>query len=60
VKQLGGPPPDGFFIIVADVYPAGGASRVDVQKHMPGYDGVMKAIRGWAQGTTTACPDLAQ
>ena len=61
IKQLGGPPPEGFFIIVTDVYPADrGTSRVDVQKHMPGYDGVIKAIRRWAEGTSMACPDLAQ
>src|SRR5258706_13342275 len=61
VTQLGGPPPEGFFIIVTDVYPADkNTSRVDVQKHMPGYAGVMKAIRNWAEGTSMACPDPAQ
>lgn len=59
--QLGSPPPDGFFIIVADVYPANAnTSRVDVQKHTLGYAGVMKAIRHWAEGTNMGCPDLAQ
>ncbi len=61
ITQLGGPPPEGFFIIVTDVYPADkNTSRVDVQKHMPGYAGVIKAIRNWAEGTSMACPDLAQ
>lgn len=59
--QVGGPPPEGFFIIVTDVYPADkNTSRVDVQKHMPGYAGVMKAIRHWAEGTNMGCPDMAQ
>lgn len=61
LTQVGGPPPEGFFIIVTDVYPADkNTSRVDVQKHMPGYAGVMKAIRHWAEGTNMGCPDLAK
>jgi hypothetical protein len=61
ITQVGGPPPEGFFIIVADVYPVDkGAARVEVQKHMPGFEGVMKAIRNWAEGTNMACPDLSQ
>jgi hypothetical protein len=61
ITQLGGPPPEGFFIIVTDVYPVDrSTSRVDVQKHMPGYDGVIKAVRNWAEGTNMGCPDLAQ
>jgi hypothetical protein len=27
---------------------------------MPGYDAVIKAVHGWAEGTSMACPDLAQ
>jgi hypothetical protein len=61
ITQLGGPPPEGFFIIVTDVYPVDrNTSRVDVQKHMPGYDGVIKAVHNWADGTSLGCPDLAQ
>lgn len=54
-----GAPPEGFYIIVTDVYPLGkNASRVDVQKQMPGFSGAMKAIRHWAEGTNLGCPDL--
>ena len=61
LKQLGGPPPDGFFIIVADVYPKGkNATQVDLQKHVPGLTDAMKAIRQWADGTNMGCPDLSQ
>jgi len=61
LTQLGGPPPEGFFIIVTDVYSVDkNTSRVDVQKHTPGYVGVIKAIRAWAEGTSMGCPDLAQ
>ena len=61
ITQVGGPPPEGFFIIVTDVYPVDrGTSRVEVQKHTPGYDAVMKAVRGWAEGSSMACPDLSQ
>ena len=60
-KQLGGPPPEGFFIIVTDVYPTDkNTSRVEVQKHTLGYAGVMKAARHWAEGTNMGCPDVAQ
>jgi hypothetical protein len=61
ITQVGGPPPEGFFIIVADVYPTDkNSSRVEVQKHIPGFDGVMKAVHNWAEGSNMACPDLAQ
>jgi hypothetical protein len=61
VTQLGGPPPEGFFIMVTDVYTVDkNTSRVDVQKHTPGYAGLLKAIRTWAEGTSMSCPDLAQ
>ena len=61
VTQLGGPPPEGFFIIVTDIYPVDkNASRVEVQKHIPGFDGVMKAVHNWAEGTNMGCPDMAQ
>jgi hypothetical protein len=61
ITQVGGPPPEGFFIVVTDIYPVDkNASRVDVQKHMPGYEGVMKAIHNWAEGSNMGCPDLAQ
>jgi hypothetical protein len=60
ITQVGGPPPEGFFIIVADIYPVDkNASRVEVQKDMPGFDGVMKAVHNWAEGTNMGCPDLA-
>ena len=61
ITQVGGPPPEGFFIVVTDIYPVDkNASRVEVQKDTPGYDAVMKAIRNWAEGSNMACPDLAQ
>lgn len=61
LTQLGGPPPEGFFIIVTDVYSVDkNTSRIDVQKHTPGYAGLIKAIRTWAEGTSMGCPDLAQ
>jgi hypothetical protein len=60
ISQLN-PPPDGFFIIVADVYPVDkNTSRVDVQKQTPAYADAMKAIRNWAEGTNMGCPDLSQ
>src|SRR4030095_9931777 len=39
ITQAGGPPPEGFFIIVTDIYPVDkNAARVEVQKDMPGFD----------------------
>ena len=61
ITQLGGPPPDGFFVLVTDVYPVDrNTTRVDVQKHVPGFAGAMKAVRSWAEGTNMGCPDLGQ
>ena len=55
----GGPPPDGFFIMVTDIYPAGNnATRVDIQKRIVGFGDVMKVVRQWAEGTGTGCPTL--
>jgi hypothetical protein len=60
VSQLN-PPPDGFFVIVTDVYAVDkSTSRVDVQKHTPMHANAMQAIRNWAEGTNMGCPDMTQ
>jgi hypothetical protein len=61
ITQVGGPPPEGFFTFVTDVYPVDkNTTRVDVQKQTPIHGDVVKAIRNWAEGTRMGCPDLAQ
>ena len=61
ITQAGDPPPEGFFTFVTDVYPVDKTTtRIDVQKQTPIHDGVVKAVRKWADGTSTGCPDLAQ
>jgi hypothetical protein len=61
ITQVGGPPPEGFFTFVTDVYPVDkNTTRVDVQKQTPIHAAVMKAVRNWAEGTNMGCPDLAQ
>jgi hypothetical protein len=58
---VGDPPPDGFFIMVADITAMNSNStKVSLQKLSLGFDGVMKRSRQWAEGTSTACPDLTQ
>ncbi len=59
--QVGSPPPDGFYIIVADIDAASGSTtRINLQKQTTGHGDVMKIAREWAEGSTTACPDMSE
>jgi len=59
--ELGGIPPDGWYIVVADAYPVDrNTTRVELYKHAIGHSIVLKAIKGWATGANMGCPDLTQ
>ena len=61
VITVGDPPPDGFYMIVADIDAVNATTtRVKLQKLALGYDSIMRLSRQWAEGTSTACPDLTQ
>lgn len=49
-------PPDGIFLLVADVYPAGkDRTRIEIVRARVGV--VAEAIRNWASGQDKGCPD---
>lgn len=54
-------PADGRYLFVVDVLPTGArASRVQIIGPSKGYDVVVRAIKAWADGSSTACPDMTK
>ncbi len=60
-KDLGKqPPPDGWYILVADAYPLG-PNKTRVESYLNADEKIVfGAIRSWAEGTNMGCPDLTQ
>lgn len=57
-KQVGNVPKDGMYYLVADAYPLkNGKTRVDIYRRTK-VDVLAQAIRQWAAGNDTGCPDL--
>lgn len=53
-------PPDGMYIMLADVYPSGKDTTLHLYGVGPGYTKpVYQALRNWASGTNMGCPDLS-
>jgi hypothetical protein len=55
------PPKDGFYVLVADATPAGtNATRITIYRGSLGKaKEIDNAIRAWARGESTACPNLS-
>jgi hypothetical protein len=54
-------PADGHYLFVVDAVPAGArAAKVQIIGPSRGYDVVVRAIRAWADGSSTGCPDLTK
>jgi hypothetical protein len=54
-------PEDGHYLFVVDALPAGArASKVQIIGPSRGYDVVVRAIKAWAEGGSTACPDMTK
>jgi hypothetical protein len=54
-------PKDGHYLFVVDATPAGArAAKVQIIGPSRGYDVVVRAIKAWADGSGTACPDLTK
>lgn len=54
-------PADGHYLFVVDALPAGArASTLRIIGPSRGYDVVVRAIRAWADGSSTACPDMTK
>jgi hypothetical protein len=60
-REVGNPPADGFYRIVADVTPAGkNETAVKIYKQDPILDPVVKALRHWATGENLECPGFTK
>lgn len=54
-------PADGHYLFVVDAAPAGArATKVQIIGPSRGYDVIVRAIKAWADGSSTGCPDLTQ
>jgi hypothetical protein len=59
--DLGGPPPDGWYMMVADAYPVDkNTTRVESYVQWTGENIVFKAVKHWANGTNMGCPDMTK
>ncbi len=55
-NTVGDVPKDGYYDLVADAYPHGKKTRVDIYRRTKA--GVLgEAIKGWASGENLGCPD---
>lgn len=54
-------PPEGRYLFVVDAVPAGArATKVQIIGPSRGYDVIIRAIKAWADGSSTGCPDLTK
>ncbi|MDH4094723.1 MAG: hypothetical protein OEV81_08035 [Betaproteobacteria bacterium] len=54
-------PVDGRYLFVVDAVPAGArATKVQIIGPSRGYDVVVRAFKAWADGSSTACPDMTK
>ena len=56
VKQ----PDDGLYIFVADINATGAKTHMEVYSAKPWGTSIVKAIKGWAAGSSMECPDMTQ
>lgn len=54
-------PADGHYLFVVDAVPAGSrGAKVQIIGPSRGYDVVVRAFKAWADGSSTACPDMTK
>ena len=54
-------PNGGYYVMVVDAYPLpDNRTRVQIFRPAMGYDVVVRAIKGWATGEVSGCPDLTK
>jgi hypothetical protein len=54
-------PEGGYYLLVADAYPIGkNKTRVELYRPSIGFKHLVAAIKGWASGKNTGCPDLTK
>ena len=54
-------PEGGYYLVVTDAYPVSkNKTKIVMYRPSMGYDVMIKAIKGWASGTNTGCPDMTK
>ncbi len=54
-------PEGGYYKLVVDAYPLpDNSTRLQIFGPAMGFDGVIRAIKGWASGETSGCPDMTK
>lgn len=54
-------PKGGYYLLVADAYPAGrNKTRIQMFRPSIGFDPLIQAIRNWASGKNLGCPDMTK
>ncbi len=54
-------PEGGYYLLVVDAYPIGlNKTRVELYRPAIGFKHLIAAIKGWASGKNTGCPDLTK
>lgn len=60
VVKVGNMPEGGYYLVVVDAFPEGGRTRLKIYGPTRGHDVLIRAIKGWASGETTGCPDMTK
>jgi hypothetical protein len=60
VVKVGNMPDGGYYLVVADAFPDGNRTRLKIYGPTKGHDVLMRAIKAWASGESTGCPDMTQ
>lgn len=54
-------PEGGYYLLVADAYPAGGhKTRIQIFRPSIGFVPLIQAIKNWASGKNLGCPDMTK
>ena len=54
-------PEGGYYLVVTDAYPVTkNKTRIVIYRPSMGFDVMIKAIKGWASGKNTGCPDMTK
>ena len=61
-KDVGGPPPKGWYMMVVDAYPVSKKkTRIEVYYNTKSpFPAILAATKHWAAGTNMGCPDFLQ
>lgn len=54
-------PEGGYYLVVTDAYPISkNKTKIVMYRPSMGFDVMIKAIKGWASGQNTGCPDMTK